>query len=681
MILLSVFLPFVLGGLSLLIPEKKTVLRQLLTLSGTLAVLCLAAANLFSQGSAQVLSFGFSLTGFQAVYGFVTAFMWFGAALLSPAYFKGHHDLKRYFFFFLLTLGATMGVFYSSDLMTTFIFFELMSFTSYTWVVQEKNSQALSAGKTYLTVAVFGGMVCLMGLFMLQDIAGTLSFEQLGEFFSKNEKTPAVYAAFCMLTGFGAKAGLFPMHIWLPKAHPVAPAPASALLSGVLTKTGIFGMLVITAKILPEDEIWGYTLLLLGSITMVLGAAIAVFSMNLKRTLACSSLSQIGFITVGVSMLCLLGEENSLAANGTVLYMLNHSLVKLILFLCAGAVYMGAHTLDLNRLRGYGRGKILLMIPFLIGGCSLAGIPGTSGYIAKTLVHESIVEYAHHHGALITAVEWLFLFSGGLTAAYVLKLFITIFVMKPTQDTPAAKKLSPLSAVSLLMGTVPVLTVGLLPHKAGEKLSEMMISFAGGHRMHHAVEYFAWVNLKGVVISLSIGCAVYFLFISKVLMKGEKGQRVHINPLENRFSAEENLYKPLYRLIMKLMGAVAWLLDSITEYAVKVSLVVMGVAAKLLSDFTDLMIVLLSKTLLRTHVQQHDDMPRHFSYALGEFIDRHQHGKNHTKKKDESMADLFASVSETISQTTARLSGSFSFALLMTCFGICLILLFLLLVN
>ena len=150
----------------------------------------------------------------------------------------------------------------------------------------------------------------------------------------------------------------------------------------------------------------GVLLLALGAVTMVLGAVIAVFSNNLKYILACSSLSQIGFILVGTAALSLLGQHNALAAHGTVLYMMNHSLVKLTLFLLAGVVYCNTHALDLNQIRGFGRGKPLLHILFLCGACSLAGIPGFLGYISKTLVHESLVELAAESGSLgVTAVE------------------------------------------------------------------------------------------------------------------------------------------------------------------------------------------------------------------------------------------------------------------------------------
>lgn len=674
LVAVSVFLPFASAILTYFIAKKNDLVRNILTIATCFAAFGATAYGAFAlEGETlSVLSMSFSLSGFQAVYAAVTAFMWFCAALLSPQYFKGHHDLRRYYFFFLFTLGATTAVFLSADLITTFIFFEIMSFTSYTWVVQDKNKDALAAGKTYLTVAVIGGMVCLMGLFMLNGITGTLTISELPDALKEAEKGAELYiASFCMLVGFGAKAGLFPLHIWLPKAHPVAPAPASALLSGVLTKTGIFGMLVITSRIMQGDEIWGYTLLFLGTITMVLGAVLAVFSTNLKRTLACSSLSQIGFITVGVSMLDLLGEHNALAANGTVLYMLNHSIVKLVLFLTAGAIYMGAHTLDLNKLKGYGRNKPLLAVCFFIGGCSLAGIPGFCGYLSKTLVHESIVEFIPHGGNLIRLVEWLFLFSGGLTAAYVLKLFITIFVQKPTDETPKGKRTSPLSALALILAALPLPIIGVMPHSLAEKITLKMVHFIFGHDFGHEVHYFAFVNLKGVIISLSIGIAVYLLVIRTLLMKGEKGSRVHYNPFEGSFSVEENIYKPLFRLIIGLLGAVCSLLDKSTEAVIRAGMFVLTVVCRFFSDFTDIGILVMAKTLFRTAKDPTEPEKHRFSHGFGAFLDRHSHHPETSHR-----ADTFVRVSETISRTSSKISKSFSFALFMTCLGVCAILLF-----
>ncbi len=677
-LILLVFLPFLMAVFACFVGEKRQTLRQGLVIFSCFVSFVLSLLLLFASFENEMHFtlglFSFRVGDLQAVYGLVTSFMWLCAAMLSPQYFKGHHHLARYDLFFLLTLGATLGVFYSADLITTFTFFEVMSLTSYAWVVQEEDKEAMAAGKTYLTVAVLGGMVCLMGLFLLYHLTGTLQIAELSAVLAGKEKTPMLYvAAFCMLFGFGAKAGMFPLHIWLPKAHPVAPAPASALLSGVLTKTGVFGILVITTELLAGDPIWNCTLLLLATITMVLGAVLAVFSINLKRTLACSSLSQIGFILVGVSMISFLGEENALAANGTLLYMLNHSLVKLVLFLSAGAIYLGAHTLDLNKLRGYGRKRPLLMICFLIGACSLAGIPGMLGYLSKTLVHESIVEYAHHAGFLITLVEWLFLFSGGLTAAYMTKLFVAIFVEKPTEDTPKGKKLSPLSSAALVISALALPLIGVTPHLTADPIADFMAPFVDGHEMHHAVAYFSFVNLKGVLISLSIGAAVYFLVIRTLLMKKVGERKVYINPWKEEVSLENLLYLPLIRLFKRILGFVCRILDGLLDAIIPVGIRVFHLVSHFFADLGDLLILLLSKTLFREAREPEQRKRRKYIYALGRLFALWNHDEVETSTQN------LMRVSDTLSRTTKRITQSFSFSMLMTCIGICVILLALLL--
>ena len=296
------------------------------------------------------------------MYGMIAAFMWFMSTLFSREYLSHYRNRNRYYLFLLVTLGATEGVFLSADFYTTFIFFEIMSLTSYVWVAHDEKREALRAAGTYLAVAVIGGLVMLMGIFLLYDVTGTLFFDELtglynvygaaandlqtaavtqkwgaGTVSASSAMTQLWIAGFCLLFGFGAKAGAFPLHIWLPKAHPVAPAPASALLSGILTKAGMYGILILTAYLFLGNTAWSSMILLLGVCTMVVGAVLALFSVDLKRTLACSSVSQIGFILVGVGMSGLMGAENLIAVRGSLLHMVNHSLIKLTLFMAAGA--------------------------------------------------------------------------------------------------------------------------------------------------------------------------------------------------------------------------------------------------------------------------------------------------------------------------------------------------------
>ena len=394
-----------------------------------------AALILMVSGEASVrlegvlgLGLSFAADGFRCLMALIAAIGWFEATLMLREYFAHSHHRNRYYVFWLLTLTGTVGVFLSADLFTTFVFFEVMSFASWVMVIHTEKPDAMKAAETYLAVAVIGGLVTLMGVFMLYHQLGTLEIDRLYDAAAAAENKRWLWAAGLLtLVGFAAKAGSFPLHIWLPTAHPAAPAPASAVLSGVIIKTGVFGILVLSTQVFRYHHIWGMLMLVLGVITMVLGAVLAVFSVDLKRTFACSSVSQIGFILTGIAMQCLLGEHNALAVDGTLLHIVNHASVKLILFPAAGVIYCTTHTFDFNKIRGFGKGKPLLMLVMGIPMASLAGVPGLNGYVSKTLLHESIVEYIHlvpETATLFTCVEWAFLFAGGLTAAYMLKVFI-----------------------------------------------------------------------------------------------------------------------------------------------------------------------------------------------------------------------------------------------------------------
>lgn len=511
----------------------------------------------------------FKLDGFRLIYCCIALLMWSVSGLFSIEYFAHYSHKLRYYGFLLLTMFATLGVFLSADLLTMFIFFEVMSLSSYVWVAQEETEEALKAGVTYLAIAVIGGMVLLMGLFLFYNAAGTLRMDQLYPAVQAvwETKSSQIYTAgFLMLVGFGAKAGMFPLHFWLPKAHPVAPAPASALLSGILTKCGVFGILILTAEVFVHDLVWGRVILLLGTITMVLGAMMAVFSVNLKRTLACSSVSQIGFILVGVGMQCFLGEENALAVRGTFLHMVNHSLIKLLLFNVAGVVYMNLHALDLNSVKGFGHKKPFLMGCFLMGALGIGGIPFWNGYVSKTLLHESIVEYIahlHHLGenpVIFQALEWLFLFSGGLTVAYMLKLFVCLFVEEhPEKQKQYDEKKVYMNGLStLVIGIAAVILplLGAVPEMIMDKMADAVMPFMRSGHLHHQVHYFTWVNLKGGLISIGIGILVYTCFIRTVLIR--KGNYVD---LWKNVPDIETLFTKLIKIFTAVLGKVSKVLD------------------------------------------------------------------------------------------------------------------------
>ncbi|MGN1155958.1 MAG: complex I subunit 5 family protein [Agathobacter sp.] len=671
LIYLMIFMPVIGAFVSYLIGRKSKVARDyffagISILEFVLALMLVLqyekwAGNIVTLPEVCGMGLNFVVDGFRVLYAAIATFMWMMTAVFSKEYFEHYRNRNRYYLFQLVTLGATVGIFLSADLYTTFVFFEIMSVSSYVWVAQDERPESLRAAATYLAVAVIGGLTLLMGLFLLYTQAGTLRIDELYEACQGKD----VYAAcLCMLVGFGAKAGAFPLQIWLPKAHPVAPAPASALLSGILTKTGIFGVLVISCQILLHDELWGAVILVIGVITMFLGALLAVFSIDFKRTLACSSVSQIGFILVGVGMQGLLGEANEIAIRGTVLHMINHSLFKLVLFLAAGVIYMNIHKLDLNDIRGFGRKKPLLAFIYLMGALGIGGVPLWSGYISKTLLHEAIVSAAN-----MQVIEWIFLISGGMTIAYMCKLFVVVFLEKnPDEKVQAeydAKKkyMNPVSAIALTVSALLFPIMGILPGFTMDKMADMSEGFMGWNHAGHSVDYFTWTNLRGSLISIFIGLAIYFLIVRQLLMKKqEDGSRIYVNRWWKYLDLEDYFYRPV---LLKIIPAIA------------------GTLCLMLDRLVDGVVVCLRKTIYKDSPRQAElEEGNVVTHSIGVMLNKLQCFLNRTlwrsNPKDVDHEHKMAMKYESIKENSGFIERSLSYGLILFCLGLCVVLIYLL---
>ena len=616
----------------------------------------------------------FTATGFRALYSLITSLMWLFTALFSREYFLHEREgLNAYWMFTLMTLGATQGVMLSADFMTTFVFFEVLSLTSFTWVMHEQTAEALRAGYTYLFVAVFGGLVLLMGLFLLYNACGTLEYAALREAVGDADSKRVFAASVCILFGFGAKAGMFPLHIWLPMAHPVAPSPASALLSGVLTKVGVYGILMTTLELMPGNRVFGLLVLTLALVTMFLGALLALFSVNLKRTLACSSMSQIGFILTGLASATLCGVQTgagtlsgagvTLALSGTVLHMLNHSLFKLLLFMAAGVALMNLHALSLDDIRGWGRNKTALKVAFAVGGLGISGVPLLNGYLSKSMLHEGLVHLAESAAETgfwtgptlwyFHAAEWIFLISGGFTFAYMLKLFVCVFVERNANPAKQARYdaspdcMDALSTAVITLSALLLVPLGqpwIVTHIAKFAVDSFGVTEEALH-----FEAFAWENLKGALISLSIGAAAYLAFVRPVL----RPRGTYVNRWPAALNLEARLYTPLFtNWLPTLFGNITRLFaeNVLTRRVCQGLLFAASVLARAMNDSADALIVLSRRTFAR-EVKIHDERT---AVRIGRF--------RAFRRATSAALDAF----------------NFSFALLMTCLGVILILGFLL---
>lgn len=675
------------------------------------------SSGIYEVAGVSGLGLHFMYTGFRGVFGVATAFAWFVTALFSYTFMKNDTNVIRYDIFNLLTLGATMGIFYAADLFTLFFFFELMSFTSFLWVAHRQTRASLYAAGTYLGIAIAGGMAILMGLFIVYERLGTLYFDEMYghavELMERGENLGWLFAAAgCMFVGFGAKAGAFPVHVWLPDSYTEAPAPATALLSAVLSKTGIFGILLLTLDVLPTQGGWGAFLLIVGVVTMAVGGIRGVMSGNFKTTLAYSSMSQIGFILTGVGMQSLLAEFLTVSANagyadsaevaeivtvfgmainGTFLHMLNHLFVKLVLFMTAGAIFTHVGSYDLNQVRGFGRKKPFLFVTFLLAAAGVGGIPLLNGYVSKTLLHESIVEYgalialSAADGAVMAATpvmikvsEALFLFSGGLTVAYMTKLFIVLFLEKNSdkkvQESYDAKKnyMPVLTKVAIGVCVLPIPLIGILPNLVAKPIAEYgLVQFGLSALLEHHQEnmhYYSMENLSGALISIVVGTIVY-LFVVQFWMLGRRFSNKHEKGYYELFPAWLNLEKYVYRAVF--YRAVPF---------------VLGIIARILDSILDSIVVLLRKTVYRDRALPYE-LPEgnYITHTIGLSMERVRLLYYTVMRKEgyapKNYAHKFAMKNIDLFENFRIIERSLSFGLFMFCVGLVLTMIYLLAIK
>lgn len=708
LLLLLVMLPIAASPIAYALGRKRPAAAIWTMAAASAACLVMSVMVLLDSLQGQITSFSWEgfcglglmlgAEGFQALYAVICSLMWLGTSLFSKQYFAAHgHNIGRYAFFTLFTLGASLGVLLSDSLYSTFLFFEMMSLASYPWVAHEETPDAMRAAQTYLYIAIIGGLVMLMGLFLLPQGLVVTPYAMLGTACAEVGAAKLWLPAALMLVGFGAKAGSVPLHIWLPKAHPVAPAPASALLSGMLTKTGVFGMLVLTAKIMRHNADWGMLIFWLGIATMFLGAVLALFSVNLKRTLACSSLSQIGFIMVGTGLCALLGEHNSLAAFGTVQHMLNHSLLKLVLFICAGVVYMNTHKLNLNDVRGFGRNKPVLHLAFLLGLLGIGGVPLFNGYISKSLLHEGLLEYIAALSLngqsvwLYSAAEWLFLLSGGLTLAYMLKLYICLFWQKhPTQqaefDGMRRKYLSPLSAITIVCCALLLPLLGMLPGVLMTGVGNLSLGFLDAHAPAHAIHYFSVENLTGAAKSLVIGALVYLLVVRPLLTRPNKdGLRTYADRWPTWLDLEDLVYRPALAFLCKVGHAIADIPDRSIDAAALWIKDGACASGRVLEMPMDGLTIAARRSVFKHRRENKRPHPvgTRLTYAVGSALDAVVRMLNKTIRRKNPIQIHFVSAlaagQEEISSQAKRLTKSISYGLLLFCLGLFITLFYLVL--
>ncbi|MDW7739960.1 MAG: monovalent cation/H+ antiporter subunit D family protein [Bacillota bacterium] len=355
-----------------------------------------------------------------ALFGGTAGILWFFSVVYSTGYMAHEHNRRRYFIFYLLSLGMTMGIALSANLLTLYIFYEFLTIFTYPLVVHEGNDEAKKAGIKYIIYSFVGAGLILIGLIITYGNMGTLEFVRGGIVNVSSGSLLLWRLTFVsFILGFGVKAAVMPLHAWLPAAM-AAPTPVSALLHAVaVVKSGVFGILRVMYSIFGITALiglqMGYFVAGLVSVTILVASIIAMQQDVLKRRLAFSTISQLGYITLGA------GLFSSIGLAGGLLHIINHALLKITLFFCAGAIITVTGKKKISELNGLGKQMPLTMIAFAIASIGMIGIPPVNGFISKWYLIQGSLE----SGAWIFIV--VLIGSALLNAAYFLPIVINAF--------------------------------------------------------------------------------------------------------------------------------------------------------------------------------------------------------------------------------------------------------------
>jgi multicomponent Na+:H+ antiporter subunit D len=381
------------------------------------------------------------------LFAFLASGLWIVTSFYSIGYMRGNDEVNqtRYFAAFAVSLSATMGIAFAGNLVTIFVFYELLSIATYPLVAHDETDEARAAGRKYLAYTMFGGgVLVLAGTALVYLIAGNVSFTAGGiEELANADPGLAMLAFFLLAIGFGVKAGIMPLHQWLPEAM-VAPTPVSGLLHAVaVVKSGAFGVSRVVLDVFGPELVFdlslpfgfsaGLVLSTIGAITLTAASIIALRKDHLKQRLAYSTVSQLSYIILGLGLFGWYGLV------GALLHIPAHAFMKLTLFFCAGNLHVSTHTDYISEMAGIGKRMPLTMGAFTVASLGMAGIPLLAGFVSKYYMLIGGIRM----GARLTPVAYYLvgalLLSGVLNIAYFWPVIYTAFF--ESEDAHDAKPL------------------------------------------------------------------------------------------------------------------------------------------------------------------------------------------------------------------------------------------------
>jgi len=374
----------------------------------------------------------------------------FLATLYSISYMEKYTAKEKYYTLFMLMVAGMNGVILTGDFFNLFVFLEIAAVASYSLVAFGTESEELEASFKYMIMGTVASTFILLAIGIIYGLTGTLNMADVAASFPHTAKFAKVFIISLFLMGFGMKSALVPFHAWLPDAHPSAPAPISAMLSGVLIKAlGVYVIVRVLYNILGMSAQLSSALMILGVISMLVGVLLAIGQWDFKRLLAYHSISQIGYVMLGI------GLATPLGIMGGLFHLFNHAIFKSLLFLNAGAVDYTIKTRELKEMGGLAKKMPITATTSLAASFSIAGIPPFNGFWSKLFIIIACIQVGKLWFALAAIVGSL------LTLASFLKVQKYAFFEKLKPKFENIKEVPATMAASMIILAILCLGVGL----------------------------------------------------------------------------------------------------------------------------------------------------------------------------------------------------------------------------
>lgn len=481
--------------------KRQQYVAGIVGINTVLALITISLGNLrfqaFTINNFETISVLFKIDDLSRFFIVLVSFLWLLVTFYTFEYIKHEGKDVRFFSFFLMTLGVLMGIGMAGNFLTLYMFYELMTLITYPLVIHSETPVAMKTGNKYLMYSFFGASFVLIGFIFLSYFGTTTEFTAGGGILDMakvaGNENMMLLIYLMIFVGFGCKAGMWPLHEWLPSAHPVAPAPASALLSGVITKVGVVAIMRVTFYLYGPEFLkgtWVQILLIIVTLfTVFMGSMLAYKEKLLKKRLAYSTVSQVSYVLFGLVLLSPIGFL------GAMLHIVCHAVIKNVLFLSAGAIIYRTHKTYVYELKGIGKAMPITMWCFTIASLALVGIPPTAGVVSKWFLAiggmetelQALTDWGGGVGTFLgshlgTIGAGILLISALLTGGYLITIFVNAFFPGSDFDYKGLVKTEPnkLMTVPLVILAVLCVVIGVAPGTLSTFINQLSSPLFGG---------------------------------------------------------------------------------------------------------------------------------------------------------------------------------------------------------